>query len=103
MGEATMVHDPTAAPEKQAKVALDDAIAKGDDSRVHALFQEIGSQFPEHAEVLMMHALRTAGKEGHQTVMRYLLKQIEACPPRQLFEFLKYAIDGAATRDDDVS
>lgn len=97
-----MVHDPTAAPEKQAKVALDDAIAKGDNSRVQALFQEIGSTCKEHAEVLMMHALRTAGKEGQQPVMQLLLSQIETCPPRQLFEFLKYAIAGAASRDDDV-
>jgi len=100
--EATMVHDPTAAPEKQAKVALDEAIAHGDVGRVQVMLQEIGSKFPEHAEVLMMHGLRTAGKEGHRTVMHFLLKQIETCPPCQLLEFLKYAIDGAAKRDEDV-
>lgn len=100
--EATMVHDPTAAPEKQAKVALDEAIAQGDVGRVQAMLQEIGSQFREQAELLMMHGLRTAGREGHRAVMQFLLEQIEACPPMQLLEFLKYAIDGAAKRDEDI-
>jgi hypothetical protein len=97
-----MVHDPTAAPEKQAKVALDYAIATGDVSRVQALLKEVCVQLPEDAEVIMMHGLRTAGKEGHRAVMHALLTQIETCPRHQLVGFLRYAIDGAATRNDDV-
>jgi len=91
--------DPTAPPEKQAKVALDAAIASGDVEQLRAVLDQIRLHIPQEVATLMMHALRTTAVQDNLVAMQFLLAQITGCPPQQVFELLKYALDGAAARE----
>jgi len=91
--------DPTAAPEKQAKVALDAAIASGSIDQLKAVLTQILQHIPEQMPVFMMHALRVVAKQGNLSMMQLLLDQISSCPPHQILEFMKYALEGAAMQD----
>lgn len=98
--EATLQQvDPTAAPEKQAKVALDSAIASGNVDQVQVILNQVGQIIPQHSIPLMMHALRSAAKQSSLGVMQFLLEQIGSCHPAQVFDLIKYALDGAAVQD----
>jgi len=92
--------DPTAAPQKQAKVAMDSAVLSGDIAQLESVLRQIQQHIPEHASLLMMHALRTAGKHGDVGIMQFLLDQIGSLSPQQLYELMKYALDGAAMQGD---
>eukprot|EP00746_Dinoflagellata_sp_MGD_P161913 gnl/MRDRNA2_/MRDRNA2_89244_c0_seq1.p1 gnl/MRDRNA2_/MRDRNA2_89244_c0~~gnl/MRDRNA2_/MRDRNA2_89244_c0_seq1.p1 ORF type:complete len:309 (-),score=56.35 gnl/MRDRNA2_/MRDRNA2_89244_c0_seq1:236-1105(-) len=99
--EATLQQaDPTAAPEKQAKIALDSAIASGNIDQVHLVLNQVGQMIPQHSIPLMMHAMRSAAKQGSLAVMQFLLEQIGSCHPTQVFDLMKYALDGAAVQDE---
>lgn len=90
--------DPNAAPEKQAKVALDSAIASGNGEQLQVVLGQIEQHLPQHATTLMMHALRSAARCEDPSMMQTLLSQITSCHPQQLFELMKYALDGAAAQ-----
>lgn len=90
--------DPTAAPEKQAKIALDTAIAGGSIDQLQIVLNQIKQYIPQLTIVLMMHALRSAANQGNVGVMQFLLEQMGNCTPQQLHDLLKYALDGAAVQ-----
>lgn len=90
--------DPSAPPEKQAKIALDAAIASGSLDQLRVVLDQIRRHMPTEAPTLMMHALRGTAAQDNVTAMQFLLEQIGGCQPQQLFEMLKYALDGAAER-----
>eukprot|EP00928_Gymnodinium_smaydae_P042568 TRINITY_DN28637_c0_g1_i1.p1 TRINITY_DN28637_c0_g1~~TRINITY_DN28637_c0_g1_i1.p1 ORF type:complete len:288 (-),score=48.85 TRINITY_DN28637_c0_g1_i1:110-973(-) len=91
--------DPTAAPEKQAKIALDAAIASGDTAQLQTILNQIAQLLPQTAATLMMHAMRSAGKKTELCTIQFLLDQVKDCSPQQIFEFMKYALDGAAEQN----
>lgn len=91
--------DPTAAPEKQAKVALDNAVASGSVDQLRLVLEQIGQHLPNNVTTSMMHALRTVARQGNLPMMQFLLEQIRGLPHQQFFEFMKYALDGAAAQD----
>lgn len=95
----TQQFDPTAAPEQQAKVALDAAITAGNVQEVQVILEQVGQQLPEKSIVFMMHGLRTAGKLDNTAMMQSLLDQIGSCQPQQVQELMKYALDGASQQD----
>lgn len=95
----TQQFDPTAAPEQQAKVALDAAISAGNVPEVQVILKEVGQQVPNKSIVFMMHGLRTAGKLDNTAMMLFLLDQIGSCHPQQVKELMKYALDGASQQD----
>jgi len=64
------------------------------------IIKEIREQIPHQATVLMMHALREAGKVGRPGVVQFLLEQIKDCDPQLVFDLMRYAMDGAATQTD---
>jgi len=98
--EATLHQfDPTAAPEKQAKIAMDTAIAAGSNEQLKVVLQQIGQQLPQQTITLMMHALRSVGKQGNLAMMQLLLEEIKSCNAQQVFELMKYALDGAAAQE----
>lgn len=92
--------DPTAAPEKQAKVALDGAIASGNVDQLKTVLCQIGQHIPQNIVPLLMHSLRSAAKQRQLGMMQVLLEQIQNFEPSQVFEVMKYGLDGAATQDD---
>jgi len=91
--------DPNSAPEKQAKTAVDAAIASGNVQSVQAVLDQVGAHIPQHRHVVMMRALRTASKRNSVEMVQYLLDQIRSCQPEEVFEFMKYALYGAAMQD----
>jgi len=91
--------DPTAPAEKQAKIALDAAIAAGSLEQLQVVMAQIEQRLPQELPTLMMHALRATAVQDNLVIMQFLLEKITTCPPQQIFEFLKYALDGAATRE----
>jgi len=91
--------DPTAAPEKQAKVALDRAIGSGSIEQLQMVLGQITQHLPHEAATLMMHALRSVARCGNLGMMQHLLAQLAGCQPGELFNLLKYALDGAAEQD----
>lgn len=95
-GKTVQQLDPTAAPEKQAKVAMDSAIASGNIEQLQGVLQQIRQLIPHQTVTLIMHALRSIAKHGNQSMMQFLLEQITSCEPQQVFDLMKYALDGAA-------
>jgi len=91
--------DPTAAPEKQAKVALDQAIGSGNIEQLQMVWGKITQHLPSEAATLMMHALRSVARCGNHGMMQHLLAQLAGCQPGELFNFLTYVLDGAAEQD----
>lgn len=94
--------DPSAAPEKQAKVAMDQAIGSGSIEQLQVVLGQIMQHLPLEATVLMMHALRSVARAGNLGMMQHLLAQLSGCPPQNLLDFLKYALDGAAEQENAV-
>jgi hypothetical protein len=90
--------DPSAAPEKQAKIALDSVIVSGDIGQLQTILSQIGQHVPQQRIELMMHALRTSSKQGNLGTTQFLLEQIQSCQPQQVFDLMKYALDGAAAQ-----
>lgn len=90
--------DATAAPEKQAKVALDNAIVSGNLQELQIVLKQIGQHIPHEAETLVMHAIRTAGRQGNVAMAQWLLEQISTWQPQVVFMILRYALDGAASQ-----
>lgn len=93
------LQDPAAAPEKQAKIALDSAIASGSIEQLQVVTGQIGQLIPHQSSTLMMHAFRSVARQGNLCMMKFLLEQISSCQPHEVFDFMKYGIDGAATQD----
>lgn len=91
--------DPTSAPEKQAKIALDAAIAGGDMNQLQTVLKQIGCHLPQQIVTLMMHALRSAAKLGKTHILQVLLEEIRSGQAQQVSELMRYAIDGAAAQD----
>lgn len=96
------LQDPTAAPEKQAKIALDSAISSGNMEQLQVVLTQIGQHVPQQTIPLMMHALRTAARQGNLGMVQFLLGQVGGCTSEQLAELLKYALDGAASQENPV-
>jgi len=90
--------DPTAAPEKQAKVALDKAIADGNVAQLQTVLNQIQHHIPQQGITLMMHAMRSGAKKGDVCMMQFLLDQICNYDPQQVFDLMKFALDGAAVQ-----
>lgn len=90
--------DPTSAPAKQAKVAMDSAIAGGSIDQLQVVLSQIGQHVPQESVPLMMHAFRSASKQGNVSMVQLLLEQIKGCQPQHVFEIMKYALDGAAVQ-----
>lgn len=97
--KTTQQLDPTAAPEKQAKVALDSAIANGDIHQLQTVLKQIAEHIPQQTIILMMHAFRSASRCGNSAILHVLLEQTVSFPPHQVFDLMKYALDGAAMQD----
>jgi hypothetical protein len=99
--EQTLRLDPTAAPEKQAKIALDGAITSGNADQVQLVLTQIAQHIPQRdLPLMMMHALRSAAKMGNVGIMQLLLAQIQNLEPQQVFDVARYGLDGAASQSD---
>eukprot|EP00930_Biecheleria_cincta_P026384 TRINITY_DN18602_c0_g1_i1.p1 TRINITY_DN18602_c0_g1~~TRINITY_DN18602_c0_g1_i1.p1 ORF type:complete len:306 (-),score=54.21 TRINITY_DN18602_c0_g1_i1:381-1298(-) len=88
--------DPAAAPEKQAKVAIDRAIASGSLEQLRGVLSQVEQHLPQETRSLTMHCLRESAKGGSLDMLHFLLEQLKACQPSDLCELLKYALTGAA-------
>jgi len=75
-------------------------MASGNTEQLNLVLNQIGQHVPQKSLPLMMHALRTAARQGNLSVLQHLLGQLGACTPQQVLELMKYALDGAAARQD---